>query len=97
MVMNFAPGVETTLSKSSLAVSISAVGVATLPGYSRCSCHQQCTIWFGLFGLNIADKAPVSNILEAILGNVGFVDEEDSISALDMVTYTLGEVAKFIS
>jgi hypothetical protein len=47
--------------------------------------------------LNIADKAPISNILEAILGNVGFVDEADSISALDAVTYTLGEVAIFIS
>jgi hypothetical protein len=32
MVMNFAPGDETTLLKSSLAVNISAVGVATSPG-----------------------------------------------------------------
>jgi hypothetical protein len=54
-------------------------------------------IWFGLFRSNIADKTPVSNILEAILGNVGFVNEANSFSAPDAVTHTLDEAAKFIS
>jgi hypothetical protein len=40
---------------------------------------------------------PISNILEAILGNVSFVNEADSISAPHAVSYTLGKVAKFIS
>ena len=58
---------------------------------------ESCTIWFGLFGSNISDKAPLSNILEVILGNIGFANEVYSVSAPDVATYTLGEAAKFIS
>ena len=53
-------------------------------------------VGFSFFGVHVADKVPICYIFATVVGNVGFADELDCVSTLDVAAYTLGKVPKFV-
>ena len=57
---------------------------------------EACAVGFCFFRTYIAYKVSICDVFVAVVGNVGFADEVDSISALDAVSNTLCETTKFV-
>ena len=57
---------------------------------------EASAVGFSFFRAYIAYKAPVCDIVVAVMGNVSFVDESDGVSALDASPNPLGKATKFI-
>jgi hypothetical protein len=57
---------------------------------------EASAVGFCLFRAYFAYKVPICDVFATVVGNVGFADESNGVSALDAVAYTLGKVTKFV-